>query len=414
MIVTNHAGNGSATFVTEITPPGRAAVAVLVVDGPQATSAVDACFQAVRGRVLAETPIGRILLGRWCCDGGEELVVCRRSATQVEIHCHGGAAAVSAVVGQLLRQGCRHLEWQEWLQFACDDPISAAARVALAEAATIRTASILLDQLNGALSTAVRRALTSVAASDWSRAATTLEAVLAYGDLGLHLTNPWHVVFVGPANVGKSSLLNALAGFRRSIVSHQPGTTRDVVTLKTAIDGWPVQLFDTAGLRDAADELESAGMALTATAAVEADLLIVVVDATRPHDQPGTTLDAVGTQRVIYVTNKIDLCESMDATSERQVAGATKQVFAGTVLRSVSSVATSAVTGQGLPELIATIGQALVPSPPPPGSALPFTQRQLEKLNHIRRAIDARDTCCSTRLLQSLLAHSPPHPDGGA
>lgn len=411
MLTTDTPGEVGPTCVIELTPPGRAAVAVVVVEGPQATWAVGACFHPAGGRSLADVPFGRIVLGRWGDKDGEELIVCRRSDTQVEIHCHGGAAAVNAVVGQLLRRGCRQLAWRDWLQFTDEDTIRSAARVALAEAPTFRTASILLDQLNGALSAALQRALAAVTVADWPRAATTLDTVLAYRDVGLHLTTPWHVVLVGPANVGKSSLLNALAGFRRSIVSNQPGTTRDVVTLKTAIDGWPVELSDTAGLRDADDELESAGIALTAASMANADLLLIVGDATQPHDWPRTLLDAVGVQRVICVTNKIDLCGSPYASSEGQVARATRPALNGTVPHSSSIIATSAVTGQGLPELISAIGLALVPSPPPAGSALPFTEPLLQQLDRIRRAIAARDAPRSTRILQSLLARPPVRTD---
>jgi tRNA modification GTPase len=68
-------------------------------------------------------------------------------------------------------------------------------------------------------------------------------------DLGRHLTRPWRVVVAGAPNVGKSSLINALAGFTRTVVTAVPGTTRDVVATAAAIDGWPVELIDTAGLR---------------------------------------------------------------------------------------------------------------------------------------------------------------------
>ena len=90
----------------------------------------------------------------------------------------------------------------------------------------------------------------------------------------------WRVVIAGPPNVGKSSLINAMAGYERAIVSPLPGTTRDVVTLTTAIDGWPVQLADTAGLRASDDELESAGVKLAGAALAAADLVILVCDAT--------------------------------------------------------------------------------------------------------------------------------------
>ncbi len=89
-----------------------------------------------------------------------------------------------------------------------------------------------------------------------------LDAVLRWTDLGTHLATPWRVVLAGAPNVGKSSLINALLGYGRAIVFDQPGTTRDVVTADAAIEGWPITLADTAGLHDASDATESAGIAL--------------------------------------------------------------------------------------------------------------------------------------------------------
>ena len=89
----------------------------------------------------------------------------------------------------------------------------------------------------------------------------------------------------GAPNVGKSSLINALAGYERAIVSPTPGTTRDVVTVTTAIDGWPVQLSDTAGFRETQDELESAGIELATTTLSRAELAIFVHDAAKLRDE---------------------------------------------------------------------------------------------------------------------------------
>src|SRR5207244_7282248 len=87
-----------------------------------------------------------------------------------------------------------------------------------------------------------------------------LEALVRYVDVGRHLTAPWKVAVIGPPNVGKSSLVNALAGFQRSIVAPTPGTTRDLVTTLIAVDGCPAGLIDTAGLRDARGSSEGAGI----------------------------------------------------------------------------------------------------------------------------------------------------------
>jgi tRNA modification GTPase len=305
-----------ATFVVELTPPGRGAVAIVLVAGSDALRAVSACFAANSGRPLADAPINRIVVGRWDGAGGEELVVCRRSDEEIEVHCHGGMAAVRAVVDALVAQGCREIGWREWLRggrFSLgrdietrQDSTTADAEIALADAVTLRTATILVDQLNGGLSRAIREVLTAIQALDWPQAARLADELWERRDVGLHLTSPWRVVFAGPPNVGKSSLMNALAGFERAIVSPTPGTTRDVVTLATAIDGWPVQLADTAGLRPTTDEIESAGVALAETALANADLAILVTDATQP-----TIADSLKPRslppRVLHVRNKTDL-----------------------------------------------------------------------------------------------------------
>src|SRR3972149_2432461 len=88
----------SITHVVELTPTGRAAVAVVLVEGPSAVRGVDQCFSSGSGRPLTGVPIDRIAVGRWGGPGGEELVVCRRGEERVEVHCHGGGAAVRAVV----------------------------------------------------------------------------------------------------------------------------------------------------------------------------------------------------------------------------------------------------------------------------------------------------------------------------
>jgi tRNA modification GTPase len=102
-----------------------------------------------------------------------------------------------------------------------------------------------------------------------------LDALLRWSEFGRHLTQPWQVVLTGVPNVGKSSLINRLLGYSRSIVYAEPGTTRDVVTAATAFDGWPVELSDTAGLRDAAGEIEAAGVERARRHLATADLAIV-------------------------------------------------------------------------------------------------------------------------------------------
>jgi tRNA modification GTPase len=117
------------------------------------------------------------------------------------------------------------------------------------------------------------------------------------------------VVLAGPPNAGKSSLLNRLAGRDRAIVSHVPGTTRDVIEQHVDIDGMPLTVVDTAGLRASADEIEGEGVRRALSAAAEADLVILVIDdAERPDE---TLSEALATLPaglpILEVRNKIDL-----------------------------------------------------------------------------------------------------------
>ena len=178
----------------------------------------------------------------------------------------------------LVGSGCRPAAWQEWLAAQATDPLAAAAQLALSEARTERTAAILLDQYHGAL----RRAMEAIRAAIGQRqgplAREQIAALLARASLGRHLVPPWQVVVAGRPNVGKSSLINALVGYPRSIVHPTAGTTRDVVTARTAIDGWPVQLADTAGLGAGGDAVERAGIALARRQMAQADLVLLLFD----------------------------------------------------------------------------------------------------------------------------------------
>jgi tRNA modification GTPase len=356
--------------------------------------------------------LNRIVLGHWGDDAEvtEELVVCRRSQEQIEVHCHGGLAAVSAVMDRLIEHGCRRISWQEWLHESAEDPIRIAAQIALVEAPTARTAAILLDQFHGAFSAAVQTAIGAVAFGEWARASTTLDAALAFREVGLHLTTPWRVVLAGRTNVGKSSLMNAIAGFQRAIVSPQPGTTRDVVTLNTAIDGWPIQFADTAGLRETEDALESAGISLAMAAVTTADLVVAISDATEWLESPGSdgqVFDANSqfeqAPRAIRVLNKGDLLASAERAHATTAFEITPDGMkpSGCVLRPLF---TSAKTGEGIADLVSAISRALVPQVPSPGSAVPFLPQQISALEAARGAIDSRDSSSATVALQSLLA----------
>jgi tRNA modification GTPase len=236
-----------STSVVLLTAPGRGAVATLVVDGDRATELVGQRFAAAAGRPLSDFPWGAIVFGHWLARGQrEELIVCRIDPRRVEIHCHGGTAAAQRIVESLEQLGARSTPWGRWLRESGQSPIAIAALECLQQARTERTAAILLDQYRGALQSAIGQIVADLTGNRLETARARLGALVERAGVGLHLAHPFKVVLAGQPNAGKSSLINAMVGYERALVFAEPGTTRDVVTACTAIDGWPVELADTA------------------------------------------------------------------------------------------------------------------------------------------------------------------------
>lgn len=366
--------SAAATSVVLLTPSGRAAIASLLVSGPAAVACVSALFRPAAIDSLAAAGVGRIVFGRWQATG-EELVACRVAADEIELHCHGGPLAAAEISRSLCQLGCRALSWQAWLPLDESDPLKAAALAALADATTERTAGILLDQYHGALGRALEELLELCDREDPASAAAA-ERLRRRAPLGLHLTAPWQVVLAGQPNVGKSSLLNALLGYERAIVFDRPGTTRDVLRAGTALAGWPVELSDTAGLREAAsDAIEASGVARARGRADSADVVALVLDASRPWDDADAAL-LTRWPDALLVLNKCDLLA--DASS-RSTQGGPASPVAAVADRDLLQV--SALTGLGIEQLAAAIARRLVPEVPPPGTAVPFTQAQVDTLD---------------------------------
>ncbi len=384
-------GSDFPTRAVQLTPAGRGAVAVVRVVGSRALDVVQQSFHSASGKALAEFPAGRICYGRWDGMGGEDVIVTRLAdSTQVEIHCHGGSAAIKAVLRRLAASGCAIIDWQDSLSATHPDPFQAAAARALAVAATTKTARILLDQFHDALGKSIQAILLALENHATAAALEQLKGLLRFGDLGLHLTTPWRVVLTGPPNVGKSSLINALVGFERAIVSAEPGTTRDVVTAVTAVGGWPIELADTAGVRQVVDPLEREGVNRAKRSRKHADLVVMVADATQ-NALPADLLEGNGSERVVLVVvNKIDLL-----TPERisAVEGATPDRYA-----------TSAVTGVGIEKLLVAIQTSLVPIEPAPGTAIPFTTDQVQQLRSAEQLARGGQREDASKLLRSMLS----------
>jgi tRNA modification GTPase len=361
--------NSPQTLVAAMTPRGRGAVAVIRVAGDLASSNGGLPFRAVNGRPLSSQPVGKIVFGQWGNDAHEDVVICRLEERTLEVHCHGGEQAVERILADCETIGAARVPWQQ-LVSATADFLAAELWECLGRAITWQTAEYLLRQTNGIFRSACERLRqTEWTVSGRQDADERIAEMLQWAEFGRHLTEPWRVVLTGPPNVGKSSLMNALLGYERSIVFDQPGTTRDVVHAVTAFEGWPVQLSDTAGLRSDANELEAAGIERARRELLQADLIVTLIDVSAaPHE-----LDEADPSKGILVAHKCDLPDAWG--------------------RSLPSSAwrVSSVTQQGLKALEAEIVRRLIPKLPTAESPLPLTQRQVEVLRAMQSALQSSD-----------------------
>lgn len=375
-----------------LTPRGRGAVGTIEFRGD--CGLIDAAepplFRAANGVALARQPPNAIVFGHWGRAPVEEVVVCRTAAEALEIHCHGGEAAVRRILADLQSAGVTLISWQDSL--ALDGGFfHSECLTALARATTFRTAALLLEQCSDILPST----LEDLRNAPWTEkgrqhARARLDDLLRWTDFGLHLSKPWTVVLAGRPNVGKSSLINALVGYTRSIVFDQPGTTRDVVCAETAFDGWPVQLADTAGIREQAERLEADGIARARRQLAEADCRLILFDISQPpHPDDFELLTAW--PDAVPVAHKADI---PDAWGARLPSDA---------------VRFSSLTGAGVQDLIGLIVRRLVPQVPPRGTPLPVTARMAIQLEAARDALLQGDRDGFLDALAGQRAHDGAH-----
>ncbi len=379
--------------VCVLTPAGRGAIAVVAVTGAGSMGAVDQFFHAASGKLFEEIPVGQIAFGRWGNASGEEVVVTRREHA-IEIHCHGGVAASRAIVESLESHGCQVIDRRDWLAEQSDDPIAAAAHLAVGSALTERAALILLDQVNGALRRALKEVMVNLECGRAEEAKAQLFTLLDRRRLLRRLNEPARVVVTGTPNVGKSSLVNALVGYQRAIVFDTPGTTRDLVTTTTAIDGWGIELIDTAGLRRGADSVEQQGIELALDAISRADLVVHVGEASDwvsgkpPSNKFLSRLKGIS---MIEVASKVDRLDQADV--RRLEKRASDKYFL-----------TSATERLGIEDLLVAIAANVNPSDLPAGTPVLFNDEQFGK---VTEAFFAPTVDAARQALLSLL--SPSH-----
>lgn len=328
----------------------------------------------------------------------------------VEFHCHGGIMAVQQVLNLCLENGARLAEAGEFSLRAFlngrIDLTQAESINDLVGAKSAQAAQSAIASLRGKLAQSLKylrskclNVLTEIEAridfeddlppldGEWVKAevlhvAQEAQGILATADRGELLRTGLKVAIVGRPNVGKSSLLNAWSRSDRAIVTDLPGTTRDVVDSQLVVGGIPIQVLDTAGIRETEDIVEKIGVERSRRAAQSADLVLMVVDATVGWIAQDTEIyETVCDRPIVLVINKID---KIDLAIDSLTIPLEKDLSNG----DIPIVRTAASQQRGIEELETAILQCI-------------HQDRIAAAN-MEVAINQRQKACLLRVVQSL------------
>ena len=377
-------GETIAAIATAVVPQ-QGSVGIVRMSGQDAIAIAQTLFQAP-GRQVWETH--RILYGyvrhpqtKQVVDEALLLIMqAPRSYTRedvVEFHCHGGIMPVQQVLQLCLEQGARLAQPGEFtLRAFLNGRLDLTQAESIADLVGSRSpaaAQAALAGLQGKLAVPIRQLrstcldiLAEIEARidfeedlpplDEAAVVAQIEQVLAEvthilatADRGELLRTGLKVTIVGRPNVGKSSLLNAWSRSDRAIVTPLPGTTRDVVESQLVVGGIPVQVLDTAGIRETADQVEKIGVERSHRAAQAADLVLLTIDASAGWTQADQEIyEQVQHRPIILVINKIDLVEEEPrVTLQSQIPQLKCQIL------------TAAAQNQGIEDLETAILEAI-------------------------------------------------------
>ena len=408
----------SHTIAAIATGRSPSAIGILRLSGPDTFTVLDAVFRARNGRPAAAQRPRSMVLGDLLDGAGRVIdnVLCvtfpaPHSYTGedcAELHCHGSPVVLDAGLRALFAAGCRQAQGGEFTKRAFLsgqlDLLQAEAVADLIDAETAEQAHNAVCQLSGTLSRTVDRvyeALLSMAARFYAvvdypdediedlrqpelldtlhTARQDLERLLTGFSRGQLLKQGIPTVLLGKPNAGKSSLLNALLGYDRAIVTDIAGTTRDTVEEKLPVGGVLLRLTDTAGIRDGGDAVEALGVERSRAAAHQAALAILVLDGSSPPTAEDEEAIALARQvpRLLVVMNKCDLPRHPDAAA---LTG-----------RFDTVLSVSARENLGLDALTRAIA-ALFPTGVPADGALLTNARQADAVSRALSAVtDAHD-----------------------
>lgn len=342
------------------TPPGEGGISIIRVSGPESIAIAGKLLRS-RSR-LTEVPTHTVHYGQMVDPQSgrhidEVLVTVMRAPRSftmedvVEIGCHGGIIAVKGVLELLLRSGVRLSEPGEFTKRAFlngrIDLSQAEAVIDLIRAKSDRAFAVARKQSEGSLSKRIRALRTELVelmahievnidypehdvAEMTSRfigerceqALAKIEQLLKTSSQGKIYREGIRTAIIGRPNVGKSSLLNALAGDNKAIVTDIPGTTRDVIEEYITINGIPLKLLDTAGLRETEDVVERIGVERSRGAMEEADLVLLVLNGSEPLEATEYELmEQVKDRPTIVIVNKSDLEQRIELDEVRSRFG---------------------------------------------------------------------------------------------
>jgi tRNA modification GTPase len=380
------------TICAIATPLGIGAVGIVRLSGPDALSIIGRIFSTQRNGgapSTLETTASHTVHHGWMIDpaSGEAidevlvtLMRAPRSYTReetVEISGHGGPTVLAQILELCLTAGARLAEPGEFTKRAFLngrlDLTQAEAVMALIHAESETAHRIALRQLRGDVADSIRTIRASlllllaqceasldfveqgIAEPSADHLRSRLDGIgrqvtelLESARVGALLREGIQTVIAGRPNVGKSSLFNQLLRKERAIVTPFPGTTRDLLEELLVINGFPLRLIDTAGIRTTPDPIEQEGMERAHRSVEDADLVLLVLDGSEPlQPDDWRLIDAINTNRTLIIFNKIDVCDPIDFDS---VAGRQP---------TVSLVKLSATNGAGCDRLKEEIGRLL-------------------------------------------------------
>ena len=407
--------NVMSTIAAIATGAGRTALGIIRLSGPESLSAAEALFRPKGGGRLGEKPPRTMVLGSLLDTDGTQLdqvlaVYCPgpRSFTgedTVELNCHGSPAVLSAALRTLFALGVRQAGPGEFTRRAFLnrrlDLVQAEAIVDLVDAETAVAAKNAAAQLEGSVSRKTGKIYEDLLGLlAWFQAAVDypeegvdplereeiasrlrsgkreLDRLLGSFRRGQVLKEGLRCALLGKPNAGKSSLLNALLGWDRAIVTSQAGTTRDTLEEKLVLGGTLLRLTDTAGLRNADNDAEKQGVERALLEAERAELVLAVFDGSRPLEPEDRQVLAAAraAPKAIALINKCDLPRALEEEEIRAVLPRVLRV--------------SARTGEGLEELEALAGELLAGEQPRDLGEVLTNARQYEAVLRAREALD--------------------------